>query len=155
MENNENGFHDTQIHFWFQGESCLTNIYMQQTFWFFFSLALKLPWALASDFQFRDRFTDGKTPGVSDWLVARPLPEHRTTKIQNKHIHIPKHPCLLWDSNQRSWLPSELFLTPLGYRDRSFWLLATLINSVIDFVLFNIAVSPTLYILSNVMKSPY
>jgi uncharacterized membrane protein YraQ (UPF0718 family) len=33
MENSENGFHDTQIHFWFQGDSCLANIPMQQTFW--------------------------------------------------------------------------------------------------------------------------
>jgi hypothetical protein len=33
VDKNENGFHDTQIHFWFQGDSCLTIIHMQQTFW--------------------------------------------------------------------------------------------------------------------------
>jgi hypothetical protein len=41
--------------------------------------ALKPPWALASDFQFHDHFTDGRTPWTSDELVARPLPKHRTT----------------------------------------------------------------------------
>jgi hypothetical protein len=54
-----------------------------------FSLALQPPWALASDFQFHDHFTDGRTPWTSDQLVARPLPKHRTTQTQNKHIHIP------------------------------------------------------------------
>jgi hypothetical protein len=46
-------------------------------------------WSLASDFQFYDHFTDGRTPWASDQLVARPLPKHRTTQTQNKHIHIP------------------------------------------------------------------
>jgi hypothetical protein len=55
----------------------------------FFSLALQLSWALVSDFQFHDHFTDGRTPWTSDQLVARPLPKHRTTQTQNKHIHIP------------------------------------------------------------------
>jgi hypothetical protein len=54
----------------------------------FFSLALQLPWALASDFQFHDYFTDGRTPWTSDQLVERPLPKYRTTQTQNKHIHI-------------------------------------------------------------------
>jgi hypothetical protein len=40
-------------------------------------------------FQFHDHFTDGRTPWTSDHLVARPLPKHRTTQTQNKHIHIP------------------------------------------------------------------
>jgi hypothetical protein len=44
-----------------------------------FSLALQSPWALASDFQFYDHFTDGRTPWMSDQLAARPLPKHRTT----------------------------------------------------------------------------
>jgi hypothetical protein len=37
---------------------------------FFFSLALKPPWALASVFQFHVHFTDGRTPWTSDQLVA-------------------------------------------------------------------------------------
>jgi hypothetical protein len=53
----------------------------------FFSLALQPPWALASAFQFHDHFTDRRTPWMSDQLVARPLPKHRTTQTQNKHIH--------------------------------------------------------------------
>jgi hypothetical protein len=48
----------------------------------FFSLALQPAWALASDFQFHDHFTDGRTPWMSDQLVARPLPEHRTTQTE-------------------------------------------------------------------------
>jgi hypothetical protein len=44
---------------------------------YIFSLALQPPWALASDFQFRDHFTDGRTPWTSDQLIARPLPKHR------------------------------------------------------------------------------
>jgi hypothetical protein len=43
------------------------------------------PWPLL--FQFYDHFTDGRTPWTSDQLVARPLPKHRTTQTQNKHIH--------------------------------------------------------------------
>jgi hypothetical protein len=54
---------------------------------FFFPLALQPPWALASDFQFYDHFTDGRTPWTSDQLVARPLPRHRTTQVQNKHTY--------------------------------------------------------------------
>jgi hypothetical protein len=38
-----------------------------------FSPALELPWALPSDFQFYDLFTDGRTPCRSDQPVARPL----------------------------------------------------------------------------------
>jgi hypothetical protein len=45
----------------------------------FFSLALQPPWALASEFQFHDHFTDGRAPWSGDQLVARPLPKHRTT----------------------------------------------------------------------------
>jgi hypothetical protein len=55
----------------------------------FFSQALQPPWALASDFQFHEYFTDGRTHWTSDQLVARPLPKHRTAQTQNKHIHIP------------------------------------------------------------------
>jgi hypothetical protein len=56
---------------------------------FFFSLTLQPLWALASAFHFHDHFTDGRTPWISDQLVARPLPKHRTTQTQNKHIHTP------------------------------------------------------------------
>jgi hypothetical protein len=42
-------------------------------------------------FQFHDHFTDGRTPWMSDQLVARPLPKHRTTQTQNKHIHTPNN----------------------------------------------------------------
>jgi hypothetical protein len=56
---------------------------------FLFPLALEPPWALASAFQFHDHFTDCRTPWTSDQLVARPLPKHRTTQTQNKHIHTP------------------------------------------------------------------
>jgi hypothetical protein len=34
-------------------------------------------------------FTDDRTPWTSDQLIARPLPKHRTTQTQNKHIHTP------------------------------------------------------------------
>jgi hypothetical protein len=54
----------------------------------FLSLALQHPWALGSDFQFHDHFTDVRTPCMSDQLVARPLPKHMTTQTQNKYIHI-------------------------------------------------------------------
>jgi hypothetical protein len=52
-------------------------------------LALQPPWALASSFSFMIIFTDGRTPWASDQLVGRPLPKHRTTLTQNKHIHTP------------------------------------------------------------------
>jgi hypothetical protein len=36
-------------------------------------------------FQFHNHFyTDGRTPGMSDQPVARPLPSHRATQTQNK-----------------------------------------------------------------------
>jgi hypothetical protein len=54
---------------------------------FSFSLALQPPWALAFDFQFHDHFTDGRTAWTNDQPVARPLPKHRRTQTQNKHIH--------------------------------------------------------------------
>jgi hypothetical protein len=40
-------------------------------------------------FQFHDHITDCRTPWMSDQLVVRPLPKHRTTKTQNKDIHTP------------------------------------------------------------------
>jgi hypothetical protein len=57
---------------------------------FYFSLALQPPLALPSAFfSFVIIFTDGRTPWTSDKFVARPLPKHRTTQTQNKHIHTP------------------------------------------------------------------
>jgi hypothetical protein len=43
------------------------------------------PWCLI---QFRNHFfTHGRSPRTSDQPVARPLPKHRITQTQNKHIH--------------------------------------------------------------------
>jgi hypothetical protein len=79
------------------------------------------PWALASDIQFHDHFTDGRTPWTSDQLVTRPLPKHRTTHAQNKHIHIPNiHPLCGIRTPDPGFRASEdsTCLRPLGYRDR-------------------------------------
>jgi hypothetical protein len=35
------------------------------------------------------RFTEGRTPWKSENLVAGPLPKHRTTQTQNRHIYTP------------------------------------------------------------------
>jgi hypothetical protein len=53
----------------------------------FFVTGSTAPWALASDFQFHDHFTDSRAPWANDQLVSRALPKHRTTQTQNKHIH--------------------------------------------------------------------
>jgi hypothetical protein len=87
----------------------------------FFSLAPQPPWVLASDFQFHDHFTDGRTPWTSDQLVARPLPKHRTTQTQNKDIHMPYIHALCGfrthDPGFRASEDSTCFRT-LGYPDR-------------------------------------
>jgi hypothetical protein len=49
---------------------------------FILSLALQPPWALISDFQFHDHFTDRGTPWTSDQLVAKALPKQTTTQTQ-------------------------------------------------------------------------
>jgi hypothetical protein len=72
---------------------------------FFFPLALQPPWALASDFQFHDHFTDCRTALTGDQLVARLIPTHRTTQTQSNRTH--RHPCLEWDLNPRSQHSSE------------------------------------------------
>jgi hypothetical protein len=54
------------------------------------SLALQPPWALASGFQFHDNFYRGRTLWTSDQLVARPVPKHRITQTQNKHIKLSR-----------------------------------------------------------------
>jgi hypothetical protein len=75
---------------------------------YLFSLAVQPPWALASDFQFHDHFTDGRTPWTSDQLVARPLPKHRTTQTQNTQIHIPNIHAFSGIRTHNPRLPSEL-----------------------------------------------
>jgi hypothetical protein len=66
-------------------------------------------------------FTDGRTTWTSDQFVARPLPKHRTTQTQNKHIHIPNIHILCGilthDPGFRESEDSSC-LRPLGYRDR-------------------------------------
>jgi hypothetical protein len=57
-------------------------------------MALQPPWALASAIQFHDHFTDGRTLWMSVQLVARPLPKHKTTQTQNKHIHQTPMSCV-------------------------------------------------------------
>jgi hypothetical protein len=58
---------------------------------------------------------------MSDQLVTRPLPKHRTTQTQNKHIHIPNihafcgnrtHDPGIWSSEDSTCLRQ------LSYRDR-------------------------------------
>jgi hypothetical protein len=87
----------------------------------FFSLAVQPPWTLASDFQFHDYFTDGRTPWTCDQLVVRPLPKRRTTQTQNKHIHIPYIDALCGiqthDPGFQASEDSQCF-RPLGYHDR-------------------------------------
>jgi hypothetical protein len=58
---------------------------------------------------------------MSDQLVARPLPKHRTTQTQNKHIHIPNiHALYVIRTHDPGFQASEASkrLRPLGYRDR-------------------------------------
>jgi hypothetical protein len=57
-----------------------------EAFVFFFTGSIT-PLSTDLCFQFYGHFTDGRTPWTSDQLVARPLPKHRTTQTQNKHIH--------------------------------------------------------------------
>jgi hypothetical protein len=51
-------------------------------------MVLQLLWALAA-FQPPNLFTVGRTPWTSDQLVTKPLPKHRATRTQNKHIYTP------------------------------------------------------------------
>jgi hypothetical protein len=71
------------------------------------------PW-----FQFMIIFTDGRTPWMSDQLVARPLPKHRTTQTQNKHIHKPNIHALSTTGThdpRARMCEDSLCLRPLGY----------------------------------------
>jgi hypothetical protein len=77
------------------------------------------PWPLI--FSSMIIFTDGRTPWTSDQLVARLLPKHRTTKKQNKHIHIPNiHALSGIRTHDPGFRASEdsTCIRPLGYRDR-------------------------------------
>jgi hypothetical protein len=70
--------------------SVIPNWWDLMAFWVghFFSLALPAHSGPRPLIQFRNHFyTDGRTPWTSDQLIARPLPEHRTTHTQKKRIH--------------------------------------------------------------------
>jgi hypothetical protein len=72
-------------------------------------------------FSFVIIFTDGRIHWTSDQLVERPLPKHRTTQTQNKHIHIPNIHALC---GIRTYYPSvracedSSCFRPLEYCDR-------------------------------------
>jgi hypothetical protein len=59
----------------------------------FFDLLLPL-WSIGLISQFLDHFTDDRFPWTGDQLIARPLPKHRTTQTQDKHIHQTSMPCM-------------------------------------------------------------
>jgi hypothetical protein len=88
----------------------------------FFCTGSTLPWALISDFfQLHNHFTDDRTPWTSDHLVARPLPKHRTTQTQNKHIHIRNtHALCGIRTHEPGFRASEdsTCFRPLDYLDR-------------------------------------
>jgi hypothetical protein len=54
-----------------------------------FSSHLFPVWSIGIISQFLDHFTDCRNPWTGGQLVVKPLPKHRTTQTQNKHIHIP------------------------------------------------------------------
>jgi hypothetical protein len=62
---------------------------IKQSLHIFFSVLLLALWSIGLISQFRDHFTDGRTPLTGDQLVARTLPKHRATQTQNKFTHIP------------------------------------------------------------------
>jgi hypothetical protein len=73
---------------------------------FFFSMALPAHSWPRPFIQFRNHFSDGRTPRTSDELVARPLPTHRTTQTQNKRIHTHQT-SMLWAGFEPSIPASE------------------------------------------------
>jgi hypothetical protein len=83
-------------------------------------MALQPLWAVVG-FQSPDLFTISRTPWTGDQLVARPLPKHRTTQTQNKHIYTPIIHALsgirTHDHGVRASEESSC-LGPVGYRDR-------------------------------------
>jgi hypothetical protein len=87
---------------------------------FFFTVSTATV-GLASAFQFHDHFTAGRTPWVSDQLVARPLLKYRKTQTQNKHIHTPNIRALCRiRTHDRSFRANEdsSCLSPLDYCGR-------------------------------------
>jgi hypothetical protein len=90
----------------------------QETFLFHWLYSPLGPWSLLS---VSWSFSDGRAPWTSDQLVARPLPKHRTTQTQNKHIHIPNiHVLCGIRTHDPSFRASEdsLCFRTLGYWDR-------------------------------------
>jgi hypothetical protein len=74
-------------------------------------------------FNFMITFTDGRTPRTSDHLIARPLPKHRKTQTQNKHIHTPNIHALCGIQTHDPSLEARedsSCLRPLGYSDRHY-----------------------------------
>jgi hypothetical protein len=87
----------------------------------FFSLALQHPMCPGPFFSFMIIFTDGRTPWASDQPVGRPLPKHRATQTQNKHIHTSNiHALSRIRTHDSSFIASEdsSCLRPPGYCDR-------------------------------------
>jgi hypothetical protein len=72
------------------------------------------PWALASDFQFHDHFTDGRTNWTSDQPVARLLPKHRI----NTYTYQTSMLCVGFEPTIPASERAKTCLRPLGYRDR-------------------------------------
>jgi hypothetical protein len=65
--------------------------------------------------------TIGRTPWMSDRLVAGPLPKYKTTQIQNKYTHTPNiHARSGIQTHENSVRASEdsSCLRPRGYSDR-------------------------------------
>jgi hypothetical protein len=107
----------------------IINMHTVITGWLIYLLTYLLTYLISSSYTLRCRgcffiliiFTDSRTPWTSDQLIARPLPKHRTTQTQNKHIHIPNiHALCGIQTQDPSFQASEdsTCLRPLGYRDR-------------------------------------
>jgi hypothetical protein len=77
-------------------------------------------WALASDLQCHRYFIEGRTIWMSDHLVSKPLPKHRTTQTQNRHIFITNiHALCGIQTHNPGFRVSKdsTRLRPLGYGD--------------------------------------
>jgi hypothetical protein len=85
------------------------------------SVWLYSPLDLGRFFSFLILYTVGRTAWTGDQLVARPLPKHRTTQTQNKHIHVPNIHALCgirtYDPGFRSSEDGSC-LRPRGHFDR-------------------------------------
>jgi hypothetical protein len=85
-------------------------------------------------FQFYDYFTDGRTAWTSDQPVTRPLPKHRTTQTQNKHIHMPNihafcgirtHNPGFRESEDRSATVTDSVIYTICSNTQKLWILST------------------------------